>query len=54
MCVCICVYLETNYAISIFLNDNHYFTTKSNTWKGEKGGETKTTIILHHVACWSR
>jgi hypothetical protein len=34
MCVCMCVYLETNYAIGIFLNDNHYFTTKTNTWKG--------------------
>jgi hypothetical protein len=32
-----CVYLETNYAIGILLKDNHYFTTKTNTWKGVWG-----------------
>ncbi len=32
-----CVYLETNYAIGILLKDNHYFTTKTNTWKGVRG-----------------
>jgi hypothetical protein len=54
VCVHVCVLrnqLETNYAFGILLNDNHYFITKTNTWGG---GETKTTIILHHVACWYR
>jgi len=31
------MYVETNYAIGILLNDNHYFTTKTNTWKGVWG-----------------